>query len=533
MQFVRRPLKIALLCAVLACLSVGYAVAEGQRAVFVMTGCGFALFAGCLAASRLRGHAFIDETQLGGKALTLLIAAFALPLLFSAVVPQLMFWRTGSGNAVALAWFLFALVALNVSRRNSDSDDGSAMSWDIAFLMTWSSVLWMTIAWDVGGRTLYLESVASNASDALGAIFKSWDVQPVSKHFGIAVYGETAAYSGHSPGYLAAMYLLVKATSVVMSIDLSASARLNILFCCAMMGASVIAFFRISEAKFAIGRASTQMALVVGIGGLITIPDMWVSMLNYGTDNTYPLVAFVSLVLYAFVLKNKCSSRAFKGLLYFYCLTMPVFGAITLLTLAFFFFGKGFPSSALSREQRTDYTKTIGVGAVIITTAIFYPRVVAWALGYQNFANSLFFRSGLDGDMTYYSSVLQAVLDPVNVSPIRPWSAIVPVLALGAIAYSWSARRLDGPRREFALGLIFLLSPYLFSIVFTPQAVSIHPYYYDYLFLFPIAFASLRWFLDPVFHVKLTGPGNYGLFLLLSSFVLFNLTRIAQAARYL
>src|SRR5262249_40193082 len=112
--------------------------------------------------------------------------------------------------------------------------------------------------------------------------------------------------------------------------------------------------------------------------------------------------------------------------------------------------------------------------------------VVPWALiswkGYHPVGSTLLFRSGLDGDTQYFTSILQAMWAPCRpkccygrsfTDPVLP--AFLPLAICGPFALR------DPGMSRLGLGrmLLFLCTPYFASLVFFPQSVSIHPYLYD------------------------------------------------------
>ena len=102
--------------------------------------------------------------------------------------------------------------------------------------------------------------------------------------------------------------------------------------------------------------------------------------------------------------------------------------------------------------------------------------------GFQGLGSGVLFRSGLDGSTQYFVSMTQAVLQPVDAG--RRWMlAPIPVAAASVAIAMFAFSR---PLAERMLRqLLVCLTPALCWIVFFPQAVSIHPYLFDFGLIFP------------------------------------------------
>ena len=159
------------------------------------------------------------------------------------------------------------------------------------------------------------------------------------------------------------------------------------------------------------------------------------------------------------------------------------------------------------------------------------PRLlIAWK-GYQSTGSSFLFRSGLDGDRTYFSGILQAAIAPcpVGCCYARPLSdllvpAVLPLAIFGPLALR------QAPSSVFSIGrqLLFLATPYLVSLVFFPQSVSIHPYLYDHLIVIPVVVTGLVALLSAPVERRLTGAALLVFLLLTSGILMANLLKITH-----
>jgi hypothetical protein len=77
---------------------------------------------------------------------------------------------------------------------------------------------------------------------------------------------------------------------------------------------------------------------------------------------------------------------------------------------------------------------------------------------------------------------------------------------------------------------LFLLAPYLFSLVLFPQSISIHPYMYDHMVIIPVTIVGLvlmfEWLHDRAADQGLTA---FALMLIGGGVIMSNLIGIAQA----
>lgn len=526
-----------MLHAIIVLVNICYAFIYNQRLVVFLVVFALFVYLGQLfvisRAGRARGKTPEPEIPLNFNAAVLLMAPFIIPFLSGAFMTKVMFWNVNPVNSIILSWFLYASIALSLDNRNNAGRDEKMMSRSFILFVLWSSLLWMSVIWDVGASEIYQKAVVANTGDRLGTvIFRIWENRPFSEHLGLGFLSDQDAYSGHSQLYLVFMYLFTKTTAWLLQANISSAARLNCLFTSSLLVVSTMSFLVIKQTKLQFRYASTHIVFFLGLGYLLSLPDLWITLLKYGTDNTSPLAMFITLILFAYISSSDYSSRAFSYLLFLYCILLPFFALITLITLVFFFFIQDGRTESYHQSKKHNRT-VLTTGFVLVAASMLYPKLIARLLGYRDAASTLYFRSGLDGDTRYYKDAMQALIDPMNAFPIRPWSSIIPAIIFCTAAYFLAGRKLADKQPGVLQNMIFLLSPFLFSLVFTPQAVSIHPYYYDYLFLFPVAFMAFYWFLSADFHGRLSGPQNYALFLFLSALVLFNLTKIAQASRYL
>jgi hypothetical protein len=183
------------------------------------------------------------------------------------------------------------------------------------------------------------------------------------------------------------------------------------------------------------------------------------------------------------------------------------------------------------RDAVAENKALVQIAAIAVAMAALsygLPRVLITWHGYRDMSSSFVFRSGLDGDTRYVTSITQAFWMPCCGGG-RPLAnllmpAFVP-LAVCWLAIAWSNRSLAA---EIGSRAIFLVAPYVFSLVVFPQAVSIHPYLFDHLMLGPaIVLGSWCLLSEPV-QRYVRGPRLLVFLLAASGLLMSNLITLAQ-----
>src|SRR5262249_10504129 len=167
----------------------------------------------------------------------------------------------------------------------------------------------------------------------------------------------------------------------------------------------------------------------------------------------------------------------------------------------------------------------LGLGLLLL------PRALAAWRGYRTYGSSLIFRSGLDGDTSYFTSILQAFARPcpVNCCGGRDMLDLVfPAFVPLAFGLTLGLAGPAAARHRLVEGLVFLAAPYGFSLVLFPQAVSIHPYLYDHLLIVPAAIVGGFSLLLPAVRDRLRGPAFLAYLVVMIGLVMSNLIRLAQ-----
>jgi hypothetical protein len=322
------------------------------------------------------------------------------------------------------------------------------------------------------------------------------------------------AYSNHSTLYLLFMNLLYKLQLMYPLLTM----RMTGAFLAMSASLAAIVFVIFSQIKNNMNYKKIILMLL-GLIYFMTMPTFWISLGKFNVDNPFVFI-FPLLVLMAYQL----AFEAKKGLKFW--LLVVVFCAVTptsAVLLAIFLLIKSLSATGTRRDF-------ILVGCVLILMgSLFYlePVVFSKILGFTSKNSSWLFRSGLDGDMQYYSNFINAVLSPAFIRPI--YILLIPISLLSVqLLYSYNKKESTDLKAEIHHSefLQIIFSVYVVSLLFWPQAISIHPYLYDHLIVAPIVVWIILNFAYSPKYVT-----HFSFWVLLMSFlVMFNLTQIAQAA---
>lgn len=353
--------------------------------------------------------------------------------------------------------------------------------------------------------------------------FPIWDTYPVRDHLFLTYLKpvhieEKIVYVHHSYGFLFFMYALNRIANL-----LGVGLRAIYAYLCMALSVFMIAYITLKEYKQNLHDIGKLAVFLAALAAHVSMSVFWLGVGGYNVDNTmslfFPAFLFVSYAIYkeTYSVKFLCCFSLFVT--FFLCTFFPI-----LIGLYYFFmmFFKVVPRTG----------KTIKVMVFTVFAGLFFralPIVVAIINGRTlNRAtfDSFLFRSGLDGDASRYSDAISAVFSPAHPRPaILVIVPFIPLIILGfLLLLKKQVQEQDSiPYVTFHV----LVSPYLLTLLFFPQAITIHPYLYDYLLIAPATVIVIFNLLN----TKLSPGYRMFWFLLLAFIVMFNLTKIAQYAK--
>lgn len=348
--------------------------------------------------------------------------------------------------------------------------------------------------------------------------FPVWEKYPASMHGFLVFFAPDAidrheAYAHHAYGFLALTYFFYK---LEMLLGLSMRGGLSIL----QMSLSVAALlYVISASGVLVQSVRARVLTLMAVLCFVTMPTFWIPAAKFNYDNTFPLV-FPLLMLAAYGVGG--SKRLFFGSV----LLMAVVSPISSMLVGFFL---------ISTCMHLDAGKGKGFFRAGVLTCIisvvFYlqPVIVAKLLGFSSKNSGWGFRSGLDGDLSYFSNMLNSIIFPVDPRPYHLVLVPTVLLVVQILSRLISSKSMVDTEREIvfpsSVFYFVLFSNYILTVAMWPQAISIHPYLYDHLLIAPV----LAWVILNFSQSDPSPESSQLWFWVLVLIVSFNLQQIAQS----
>jgi hypothetical protein len=356
--------------------------------------------------------------------------------------------------------------------------------------------------------------------------FYIWDNYPSSKHGYLVFYSfddfkKNIAYSNHSIAYLFYMYALYKIELLNPIFQMRiVSAVLN------SLSLAGLVFYIISNITKKSIPPFKGLLVLLAVVFMVSMPGYWISLARFNVDNVYPLI-FTLQTLIAFCLwKGKENGIKFYILTLLFAVFCPLQSIILGLALLLYAIRQnGFDTKLFKLAMRSGF-----VGVVFYLQAPLASKL----LGFISSNSGWLFRSGLDGDLTYFSNAFLAVVSPYFPRPLHIIVGPLLLLLLQVI-YFKTVTCMTASQGEVrceveetvnaGLFKYLIFSQYIFSWLLWPQAIAIHPYLYDFLFLAPVSILIILNFLR---FPESTQPSQFWLLALLF-LISFNFQQIAQA----
>jgi hypothetical protein len=329
-------------------------------------------------------------------------------------------------------------------------------------------------------------------------------------------FARKAAYANHATVYLWFMDLLFHVQRVVHAATMRVSAA-----CLAMLATVLAIGFVVHERIGARLSFAKLVVLALGFVYAATLPTYWIALGRFNVDNGFIFVMPVLVMVSHYTARGEWGRRAFWFWALLLTLIMPMASAL---------FACGMFARQVLRARFDDAGRFAAPVLLAFVSVLVYlePVLVAKWLGFASENSTWAFRAGLDGDTTYFSNAFNSVLAPYYRRPA--YLVVVPALI---VFCQWLAR----PRRVDPIlahatdahwwFVAHLFSFYALTLLFWPQAVSIHPYLYDAVLVGPI----VTWGLVNFAAAPISARGAAFTSFCLALLIMFNLTSIAQAAR--
>lgn len=460
-----------------------------------------------------------------------------LPFLLAALsfvrTPTLVVWTLDGRAWLVLAWLAIAIRASLAPA----ADRESRAPWPVTLFVVWSAAFWLTVVWDVGvgAFVMNVERIVPKLcqSDPLSHIVGIWESYPVSRHLFLGWRPvdsiETGTvYVNHVHPYLLSMYGWMSAVRALTGRSIFVAANTTpFLYMAVWLGGIVMLLARLDLLRRN-RDARGLLLLFCGVGFAATTWRFWNDLFRYNTDNPFPLIAGVLVFVYAALIPPVRPRLALISSVLFIALS-PTHAPMLVLPLLVLFAQPASGVRDFVSRNRLVLSLCVAVMATGVVVAA-APRLLATWKGYSPVASTLIFRTGLDGDTTYFTNILQAVWAPTALGCyVRPpfdffFPSWLPLLALAPLVWRTGEAAETRPGRL----LLFLATPYLCSLVLFPQSLSVHPYLYDLFLLMPIIVAALVMTLMEPVRRRLSGTALLAFLLVAAGLIMSNLIGVAQ-----
>ena len=466
------------------------------------------------------------------------VVPFILPGLVLRTAPVLAFWRFDGRSALLVAWLISIAVAIAF-----ESDAPAVAKRPFAKLLLilfllFSAGVWLAIVMDTGIPALMMgidrRGTRSCQMDLFTTMATVWQTNPASEHLFLSWrsqddFQHRLVYSNHVHPFLLSMYGWVRAAQRLGHLRLWQASNTTILLPIFVLIAGFVTLLARNGSLAHRSRASHLLPLFMAMGMLLTTWRLWIDLIRFDSDNPYPLLAAVLVLLYALLVPPLQTAAAAVVAALFAALS-PTITPLMVLPVLCLFGERGQDARDLLRRNRPVLVVCL---AALVAGAISYvePRVLIRWYGYRSQQSSLIFRSGLDGDTRYFSGLFQAAVAPCPVGCCYAralsdllFPTVVPLAVFGPLVWWWSRSEGGAVGRTF----LFLITPYLMSVIFFPQSVSIHPYLYDHWFIVPVVVSGLVAMLSPAVEERLNGAGLLMFLLFTAAILMSNLLGVVQ-----
>ena len=466
------------------------------------------------------------------------VAPFVLPLFFLHTVPVLAFWRFDGRSALLVAWLISIVVAISLEPERPESASRSTARCLLVLFLVFSAGVWLAIVMDTGIPAFMMQIDRRGdricQMDLFTTFATVWQTNPPSDHLFLAWrsqddFQHQRVYANHGHPFLLSMYAWVRVAQALGHLTLWQASNTTILLPIFVLIVAFITLVARSRSQQHRVHAVQLLPLFLAMGILLTTWRLCIDLIRFDSDNLYPLLAAVLVLIYALLLPP-VQTRAAAVVAALFAALSPTITPLMVLPVVCLFGRRGQDARDTLRQNRSVIViclAAIAAGAI----SYFEPRILIRWYGYHPLQSSLIFRSGLDGDTRYFSGLLQATVAPCPTLCCYARSlsdlivpSVVPLAVLGPLVWWWSPSQGGAVGR----GFLFLITPYVMSVIFFPQSVSIHPYLYDHWFIIPVVVSGLMAMLSVAVVDRLKGAALLTFLLFTSAMLMSNLLGVVQ-----
>ena len=353
------------------------------------------------------------------------------------------------------------------------------------------------------GPRPYLANGGGPWADVLATTFRIWDSHPPGEHFFLTFrspehFATGRAYPHAPQPWMFFLYLCLQpwrwlgASYENAQIAASVPQFALILL---LLVASLSRGARFDRSPLRAVPAFRLVVLTLAAAGVVTLPAFWVPFFRFNPDHWYLLPAFSFAYLAVVDAHREMRGRDAVIAIVPIALCAPLYTPFLVVSW-YVLWGLGTDDHAETNWRTVGLLAAVGLLGVIVFA---FPSVLGRLAGFHSVGSSFLYRSGLDGSEQHFTSMLQALWSP-SYPPGRAWHFWHwPAAALAAIGV---AAVHSAPLAARMLRQLFICwLPLLWMVIVFPQAVSIHPYIFDFTATFGAAFCLVGWLqwrdLDP------------------------------------
>jgi multisubunit Na+/H+ antiporter MnhG subunit len=370
------------------------------------------------------------------------------------------------------------------------------------------------------------QQVASQTERLRDVTFHIWDNYAPSKHgylvfLSLDQFNKDVAYSNHSTAFLFYMYGLYKIEMLIPAFKMRVvSALFN------MISLAGVVFYIVSKVAPKSISLIKGFLMILAVIFMLSMPDYWISAARFNVDNTFPLIFTMLALVSFFIWQDKGKGRRVLISIFLFAVFSPISAAILGIALSLY---------SLRREGLDSKLLKLGAVAIFMGCLLYLQApVTAKMLSFTSVNSGWLFRSGLDGDTSYFSNVFMSIVLPYYPRPLH-FIALPVLLLLAQVMLSRIFTEIEKPKgkgnevistsSDTGIFYFLIFSQYIFTLLLWPQAIAIHPYLYDYLLLAPVSVLIVLNFVNLPEHFNFS---RLWVLLLIFS-ISFNFQQIAQA----
>lgn len=379
-------------------------------------------------------------------------------------------------------------------------------------------VFWVLVVMKLG----VFQSSITPKNGVLPFTFNWWESTPIKDHLLLGNYAENEAAHGKVyttytyPFYLVNYSILFPLKHIF---HISYNVAQNILpYINVLFFAFVIYRLKNREINSLIrsGNLYFQFCVFLIIGLLITNSLPWTSMLLNNLENFHMFIAilFCRLSLVSiYPIETKEKDRLFLIIGLIISFVTPIYFPAWILCYVY-----------SEEELKIRKQMLVTVFFVFLSNAVNYilPLIAANSLQLSSSASGYLYRSGLDGSNLYFDSILSVIYSPS--SQQQTISTLLLIISLFVLKTV-----LKDKSKLFFKQLIFLLIPFLITVILFPQFSSIHMYFVELLIVIPCVFMLCYWSLNYELITQLKSS-HYTMAIIFISFLI--MTQLLEIARH-